>query len=532
MVWATNSIPMNESQNEIDSLKSQVDFLQKENAELRESVIEEKRKFEQILDGLPAFIWIKDDRNNIVYLNQAAASTRGLTREQMEGRSTYEFYPDTASKYFKDDLEVISSGKRVTGIVEQVPVANGEKRWVQTSKHPWLDKNGKAIGVLVAASDISEMVRLQDQRDHLMAEVVKQLESSEERYYLAIRGSNDGVWDWNLLSDEVFYSPRYKELIGYRDDEFPNKFSSFAEHVHPDDLPEVMKSVRMHLEEKLPYEVEFRMRNKAGAWSWFSARGQAIWDDDGKPYRMAGSQRDITDRKQAEQNVNEFFSTVSHELRTPLSAVKGSLRLIEGGLAGKISKEARELLDIALSSCERLIRLVNDILDLRKIEAGKVELRFRKVNSVELIDDVLQQLSSYADAHGIVLSHENQKPIILDADRDRLVQVLTNLVGNSIKFSRKGCRVAVSARQSSAGTAVFSVEDNGPGIPKSQQHLLFMKFKQLDASDSRKQEGTGLGLAICKAIVRQHQGKIGIESDEGKGAKFWFELPLKTGKVS
>jgi signal transduction histidine kinase len=268
------------------------------------------------------------------------------------------------------------------------------------------------------------------------------------------------------------------------------------------------------------------MRKKNGEWSWFSARGQAIWDKAGKPYRMAGSQRDITDRKQAEQNVNEFFSTVSHELRTPLSAVKGSLRLIEGGLAGHISNEARELLDIALSSCERLIRLVNDILDLRKIEAGKIELSLRQVSAADLIQEVLQGLASYAESHGVALSSDCPRELKFEADHDRIVQVMTNLVGNAIKFSGEGAKVHLTVSQLDENHVRLSVEDNGPGIPEDKHHLLFMKFKQLDASDSRRQDGTGLGLAICKAIVGQHHGKIGVASKEGQGSTFWFELPM------
>ncbi|MBX9690519.1 MAG: PAS domain S-box protein [Candidatus Obscuribacterales bacterium] len=512
---------------EIESLKAALAKEQELRLQAEAALSEEQRRINSVLDGLPVLVFIKDDKNNIVYLNIAAAESRGLPRDAMIGKSTYELYPDDAARYYEDDLAVIESNESRIGIVEQIQADSGEKRWVSTSKHPWRNAEGKNIGVLVTSSDITELVKQQSERDTLMSSVAKALESSEERYYLAINGSNDGVWDWNLLNNEVFYSPRYKEMLGYRNDEFDNNYEAFRSHVHPDDIANVEERVRLHLEEKVPYEAEFRMRHKNGETSWFSARGQAIWDKEGRPYRMAGSQRDITDRKQAEQNVNEFFSTVSHELRTPLSAVKGSLRLIEGGLAGQISNEARELLDIALSSCERLIRLVNDILDLRKIEAGKIDLKIRKVNSARLVDEVLQGLSSYADNHGVILETEAGSAIEMEADHDRLVQVMMNLVGNAIKFSGYGSKVIVKSETIDSDYARFSVRDNGPGIPENQQHLLFMKFKQLDASDTRRQDGTGLGLAICKAIVAQHHGKIGVQSKEGEGALFWFEIPFK-----
>ena len=515
------------SSDELESLKAELERERQLRIKAEERLAEEKKLFLSLLDVMPAFVFIKDDKNNIVYANQKAAESRGLSRQELEGRSCFEVYPDDAAHYFEDDLKVIKSGKPMEGIIEQVLTESGEKRWVSTSKFPWINPRDKANWVLVAAHDITELVRQKDHSDSLMAAVAKALEASEERYYLAVRGSNDGVFDWNILTSEVYYSSRYKELLGFRDDEFPNVLESWVSHLHPDDKPSTLESVRLHLEDRVPYEAEFRMRHKNGEYSWFSARGQAIWDKDGKAYRMAGSQRDITDRKQAEQNVNEFFSTVSHELRTPLSAVKGSLRLIEGGLAGHISNEARELLDIALSSCERLIRLVNDILDLRKIEAGRIDLHISKVKSKELVEEVLQGLSPYAEYHGVNLSNKCTENFVLDADHDRLVQVLTNLVGNAVKFSGKGASVAVNAEKKSPSTVRFKVTDNGPGIPTEQHHLLFLKFKQLDSSDSRRQEGTGLGLAICKAIVGQHHGKIGVDSKIGKGSIFWFDLPIK-----
>jgi PAS domain S-box-containing protein len=520
---------------EIESLKEALAAERAQRAEIEaklNALAKKKLCFLSVVNSLPMHVVLKDDKNTMLFINQAGAAARGLTVQEMEGRSVFEIFPDDAARFLTDDLEVIRTGKPKLEIVQQILSSTGEKNWISSSKFPWKDDSGKTIGVLVLATEVTDLVRQQDQTDSLMTAVARALELSEERYYLAVRGSNDGVWDWNLVSNDVFYSPRFKELLGYRDDEFPNVYESFRSAVHSADMPRVSEAVRLHLEEKLPYEVEFRMRHKSGEWSWFSARGQALWDKDGRPYRMAGSQRDITDRKQAEQNVNEFFSTVSHELRTPLSAVKGSLRLIEGGLAGQISDEAHELLDIALSSCERLIRLVNDILDLRKIEAGKLDLHFKKVSAGELIKEVLQSLSPYAEHHRVALASEFPETLKMEVDRDRIVQVITNLVGNAIKFSGADSSIKVRAEKIDAKHARFSVEDNGPGIPEDKQHLLFMKFKQLDASDSRRQDGTGLGLAICKAIVSQHQGKIGVESQEGHGSTFWFELPVQASRDS
>lgn len=521
------SLRVSELTAELESLKAELASERSALIAAEKQIAAERSRLRAIINAFPSHIFLKDCKNNILFLNQSGAEALGLAIEEVEGHSAYELYPESASRFYKDDLEVIKSGTPKTGIIEQIESRTAENRWVSTSKFPWRDADGEIRGVAVVAHDITEIVRQGDDREGLMAQVAEALRSSEERYYLAIRGSKDGFWDWNILTGDVFLSPRYKEMLGYRDDELSSSIEIMGNHIHPEDLPRVWENAHRHLYERHPYYCEFRMRTRDGNWKWFSSNAQAIWDREGRPYRMAGCIRDITERKRTEQNLNEFFSTVSHELRTPLAAVKGSLRLIEAGLAGQITNDTRELLDIALASCERLIRLVNDILDLRKIETGKMELHLDQIDAADLVAEVVSHLGSYAGSHGVDLSVSSSEEIAFEADRDRVVQVLTNLIGNAVKFSGDSCAVTVNVEKLEDRYVRFSVVDNGPGIPLDQQQLLFQKFKQLDSSDSRRQDGTGLGLAICKAIVGQHHGRIGVESAAGEGATFWFDLPLK-----
>jgi PAS domain S-box-containing protein len=234
--------------------------------------------------------------------------------------------------------------------------------------------------------------------------------------------------------------------------------------------------------------------------------------------------RDITERKQLERMKNEFVSTVSHELRTPLTSVRGSLGLLEGGLLGPLPEKASELVKIARSNTDRLIRLINDILDLEKIEAGKLELRLEQQRPSELVELTLTGIAGYADHAQVTLRSELPPLPPIRADRDRLVQVLTNLVSNAIKFSPPHGEVTVAA-SASEGKVRFTVRDQGPGIPKELQSRLFEKFRQLDGSDARAKGGTGLGLAICKQLVEQHGGNIWVESAPAAGSAFHFELP-------
>ncbi|MFY2560478.1 response regulator [Corallococcus terminator] len=242
------------------------------------------------------------------------------------------------------------------------------------------------------------------------------------------------------------------------------------------------------------------------------------------PARFTAFVRDITERKEVERMKNEFVSTVSHELRTPLTSIRGSLGLLEGGIVGEMPEQALDMVRIARSNTERLIRLINDILDLEKMEAGMLELKLASVEGLELVEATFSGLRGVADAAGVSLRAVVENAPRVKGDRDRLIQVLTNLVSNAVKFSPSGAEVAVHVRMESQGRVRFSVVDKGPGIPEEQRGRLFARFQQLDGSDTRSKGGTGLGLAISQAIVNQHGGGIEVESELEKGSTFTFTL--------
>ncbi len=235
--------------------------------------------------------------------------------------------------------------------------------------------------------------------------------------------------------------------------------------------------------------------------------------------------RDITERTEVDRMKSEFVSTVSHELRTPLTAIKGSLGLIEGGATGPVPEPVQKLVVMARSNTDRLIRLVNDILDLEKIEARRIELRLETLDPASCVEATLAPLAAMASGAGVRLERRLSATAVVRVDRDRLVQVLTNLVSNAVKFSDRDGVVEVRLEPTADGRVRFAVRDEGPGIAPADQARLFQRFSQVDASDARAKGGTGLGLVISKAIVEQHGGVIGVRSARGEGATFWVELP-------
>lgn len=234
--------------------------------------------------------------------------------------------------------------------------------------------------------------------------------------------------------------------------------------------------------------------------------------------------QDIRQRKAVDRIKNEFISTVSHELRTPLTSIRGALGLLEGNVFGPLSEDVMEVVGIARSSTDRLIRLVNDILDIEKLDSGKMELRPVAIQVEKIFNATLAGLHHYARECGVEFESKVEGALAIFADLDRIEQVLTNLISNAVKFSPYGAVVRLRANLTEKGRVRISVQDQGPGITEDNQARLFGRFQQLDATDRRQHGGTGLGLAICKAIIDHHGGTIGLESEIGKGSTFFIEL--------
>ena len=235
---------------------------------------------------------------------------------------------------------------------------------------------------------------------------------------------------------------------------------------------------------------------------------------------------DIADRKRVEMMMNEFVSMVSHELRTPLTSINGALRLVGAGVAGPIPDKANELLTVAMRNGDRLLHLINDILDLEKIASGKMEFNIQLSQLAPMVQDAITANKSYADQYGVSIVTEGEyADLYVKVDRYRLAQVLANLLSNAIKFSHKGGQVEVSVSRNHTHVKVI-VTDHGCGIPSNFHSKVFQKFSQVDGSNTRKKGGTGLGLNICKTILEKMDGTIDFNSTVDVGSQFFFELPL------
>ncbi len=263
-----------------------------------------------------------------------------------------------------------------------------------------------------------------------------------------------------------------------------------------------------------------------------SINAQPLFTSDGRQHGAVIVVRDITDSKKIERLKAEFVANVSHELRTPITSIRGSLGLIAAGASGPLADKTKHLIEIALRNSERLGHLINDLLDIEKMEAGHMRFALERQSLGQLLDLAIEANNGYAESFGVRLAFVRaEEDATVYVDPYRLLQVLANLLSNAVKFSPVGAEVDVAVL-STAHRVRVSVHDRGNGIPEEFRSRIFQKFSQADGSDARNRNGTGLGLAICKTIIEQMDGRIGFDTETGKGTTFYFELPVVEEKVT
>lgn len=342
----------------------------------------------------------------------------------------------------------------------------------------------------------------------------------------AVASARNGIviTDPSLPDNPIVYANQaFISLTGYHIEEILGKNCRFLQGADRDQ-PE-LNQLRTALAEGIPFIETIRNYRRDGTMFWNELSVSPVRNQSGKVINFIGVQNDVTARREAERRVSEFYSMVSHELRTPMSSIRASLGLIDDGSAGEVSPQAMRLVRIGLQNAARLLKLVDDILDMKKIEAGQLSLNSTLIDPKQLVTDTVSALALQADQAGVklVVEVEGQKQFL--GDPDRISQVLTNLISNAIKFSASESSISVKV-ETGDRMIRFSVTDQGPGIDPSDFDKLFVKFQQLDSSDTRSQTGSGLGLAISKTLVELHGGQIGVDSKKGSGSTFWFLLPL------
>jgi PAS domain S-box-containing protein len=345
------------------------------------------------------------------------------------------------------------------------------------------------------------------------------LRESEQRYRRLVELSPEAIL---VIADEALVYVNAAGLRLFRAaDATEMRDRPLRDLIHTEDVKRVLAGLRRLLSsgsDVAQAELRLRRIDNSALEAEISAAGVTF---DGRP-AVQVLVRDVGERRQMERMKDELLSIVSHELRTPLTSLRGSLGLLAGGLLGELPARGQRMLDIAVSNSDRLIRLLNDVLDLERMRSGRLTLELTECDAMDLVEQALAEMRGLAVRSKVMLSVGRVDGIVL-AHPDRIVQVLTNLLSNAIKFSDPYGTVRLSA-ETHGNRVRFAVSDQGRGIPPDKLETIFERFQQVDASDSRDKGGTGLGLAICRSIVQQHGGRVWAESTLGQGSTFYVEL--------
>lgn len=464
-------------------------------------------------------------------------TTFNSTAEQWLGYAAAEILGKPAPDLWHDPNEMRERAKALSAEMG-CPVAAGFDTLVTKARHgqreegEWtmIRKDNSRFPVWLSVTAVLDLAGQTIGYVRVMADMTKRknhdaaLRLSEERFR---RAFDDAPIGMALISVEGLWLKVNRalcDMIGYTDEELVG--TNLHAVTHQDDIEAELKILQELLAGKFSsYQLEKRYLHRDGSFVSVMLIVSLVRDASGAPVYFVKQIEDITRRKEVDRLKNDFIATVSHELRTPLTSIRGSLGLIEGGALGKLPEKAAAMLKIAYQNCERLVRIINDILDAEKIQSSGVELHLGSVP----VRSFLQQALAVNEGYGVryhvrfVLQATHAFLAFL-ADADRLMQVMANLLSNAAKFSPPGAEVIVRASERATRVRV-EVEDNGTGIPEEFRGRIFDKFAQADSSTSRHFEGTGLGLSITRQLIEAMGGTIGFQSTTGQGTIFYFELP-------
>jgi len=480
-----------------------------------QALLTSEARYKHVVENSLGFVFTCTIEGRLTSLNAFTAESLGYGTEDLNGKPLSNFLSKEGLPIFAESLKTIIMTGEYQGTIPFLRKDGTERQIAFRSRR--MDLPGSPSFVLTHGMDVTEQHEAKDEL-HLM----------RHQRELILASVEDGIYGIDLDGKLSFLNPAAAKLLGYTADELRGKdMHETIHHSHEDGIQHSKANCPILLglqrQEGLRVSDDVFWRKDGTTVPVEYVASPLI--DEGQIAGMVVAFQDISERRRLERMKDEFISTVSHELRTPLTSLRASLGLISSGSLDKRPEKQKQMLEVAIGNCDRLVRLVNDILDFDKVERGGMPLNCE----VNKIGDILRRAADVehdaALKAQITFRFDVPSKLTVNVDQERILQVLSELVSNAIKFSPPQTIIKLGARAADNNEVCIVVEDQGRGIAQENLDMIFERFQQGDASDSRALGGTGLGLAICRRIVQQHGGIIWVESEPGKGSRFMFTVP-------
>ncbi|MDX1966774.1 MAG: chemotaxis protein CheB [Planctomycetaceae bacterium] len=480
-----------------------------------------RREFElrMIADHVPSLISYVDRELRYNYVNRRYGELFDRAPAEIVGRTMRELYGDARFEVLRPHVELALAGKTVE-FEARIELDHHREFWANISYIPDLNPDQSVRGFFVCKH------------------IITALKESEQRFDRAVRGTTDGIWDWNIRTGKVYYSPRFAELLGCEGQSTELVKSDIDRRIHPDDLPKVQAAEQGLLRNSVPFDVEYRMQCRDGDYHWFRGRAEAVRDAAGRPTHMSGSVQDVEayralvdekDRQVIQRD--RFLAVLSHELRNPLGAVVSGCRVLSRDPA--LPSQLTPVVEVIARQALQMAALLEDLLDVSRITEGKIELQKRVFDLREIVEPAIESVQPLINAREQTVTRLLPPgPLFIEGNPVRMQQVASNLLSNAAKYSPPGTTIDVELKRVDRA-ALLRVMDQGEGIPPEFLRRVFEPFEQLGRTLDRTDGGMGLGLTLANRLVGLHGGEIEAHSDgPGCGSVFTVRLPIAADDVA
>lgn len=491
----------------------------------REELKRQSQMVEAFLDNAPDIMSVKRPDCTVVRYNHTGYEFLSKTEDQVKGKKCYNLIGREKPCENCASLEAVSK-KRLTCKEKYIPELD---KYFSSRANPIVNDNGHVEYVVELIRDITDRKTME-----------KELRKSEERFRLAMEATRDGIWDWDVETGRVYFSPGYAAMLGYDPAEVPDDVTSWLDFIHPDDREKTYQANQDCIENRIDsFKIFFRMEHKDGFWKWIMGRGKAAArNSSGRATRMVGTHTDITELKNAQFEISKvntkleqalaekdrFFSILAHDLRSPVSGLLSLSEYLSQSLESFTEEDLNRAVLAMKESVEKIHILLENLLNWSLIQRGLIECKINEFQLKELVDSSVRLLQDGIESKGISIVYDVSPEIYVRVDDHMVNSVLRNLISNAVKFTDEGGLIHVSAQKQDSMVRI-AVRDTGLGMDDDTVNSLFILAGKKSKPGTKGEKGTGLGLVMSREFVEKHGGRIWAESTPGKGSAFFFTLP-------